>query len=76
MRFSYVKYDEESVMAQETFKVLFETLEKAANKLLQEGRAKSLFMTKIEEAYMWTEKSIRDQQIARDSQPQHTPERG
>lgn len=74
-RFSYVKYDDASVEKQETFKQLFEDIEEFAAANLPESRARSLLMTALEEAYMWTGKAIRDEQIARESQPEHTPER-
>jgi hypothetical protein len=32
-------------------------------------------MTKLEEAYMWTGKAIRDDQIARNSMTEHVAER-
>ena len=75
-RFSYVKYDDKSIEIQEAFKKKFEELEALANENLHDGRAKSLFITALEEAYMWTGKAIRDQQIARDSQKEHVAERG
>lgn len=74
-RFSYVKYDAESTRAQEAFKLNFETLEILVDGL-PDGRAKSLCLTALEEAYMWTGKAIRDAQIARGPQPDHVPERG
>jgi hypothetical protein len=74
-RFSYVKYDKRSIAAQETLKLQFETIELLID-ALPDSRAKSLCLTALEEAYMWTGKAIRDEQIARDSQPEHVPERG
>jgi hypothetical protein len=73
-RFSYVKYDSQSIHAQETLKEHFETLEVLVE-ALPDSRAKSLCLTALEEAYMWTGKAIRDEQIKRDSQPEHVPER-
>lgn len=73
-RFSYVKYDSDSVAAQEALKQAFENVE-ALVESLAPGRAKSLVMTHLEEAYMWTGKAIRDEQIARGSQTAHVPER-
>lgn len=74
-RFSYVKYDSEAVQKQETFKQMFEAIEDYANKILKDSRPKSLLMTALEEAYMWTGKAIRDEQIERGSMPEHLPER-
>lgn len=74
-RFSYVKYDDEAVKLQEAFKKKFEDLEKLAVEYLPESRPRSLFMTALEEAYMWTGKAIRDEQIKRGSQPEHVPGR-
>ena len=73
-RFSYVRYDAEATTTQEAFKQKFEELETMAE-LLKDGRAKSLFLTALEEAYMWTGKAIRDEQIARGSQVEHVAER-
>ena len=73
-RFSYVKYDEQSQAQQEELKDLFEEIESVVNDL-PDSREKSLCLTALEEAYMWTGKAIRDAQIARGSQPQHVPER-
>ena len=75
-RFTYVKYDAEAIEKQEKFKKVFEELEKMANELLVASRPQALFLTALEEAYMWTGKSIRDEQIARNSLPAHAPERG
>lgn len=74
-RFNYVKYDEQSVRAQETLKGHFEVLE-ALVEALTPSRAKSLVMTHLEEAYMWTRQAIRDEQLSRGSQTAHVPERG
>lgn len=74
-RFSYVKYDEASRAAQESLKVLFERVEEFVEATLQDGRAKSLVLTHLEEAYMWTGKAIRDQQIKRGSMADHVPGR-
>jgi len=74
-RFSYVKYDEQSAAAQETLKSHFEAVELLVD-ALPNSREKSLCLTALEEAYMWTGKAIRDAQIARGSMPEHTPERG
>lgn len=75
-RFEYVKYDQVAIHQQEAFKTLFEQVEKLVNETLVDGRAKSLVLTELEVAYMWTGKAIRDEQIARNVSPEHVPERG
>lgn len=62
-RFDYVKYDSEAFRKQETFKNMMLLLENAVEELLPNGRAKSLVHTKLEEAYMWIGKAIRDEQV-------------
>jgi len=62
-RFSYVKYNDRSTEVQAKFKELFEAIETFADQSLSSGRYKSLLMTALEEAYMWTGKSIRDEQM-------------
>lgn len=74
-RFSYVKYDADSTAKQEGFKKLFEAVEDFAEENLEDGRAKSLLLTALEESYMWSGKAIRDEQIARNSQTEHVAER-
>lgn len=73
-RFNYVKYDQQAMTQQEELKTAFEAIEKLADKL-EDGRAKSLVLTKLEEAYMWTGKSIRDSQIKRGGSAVHIAER-
>lgn len=68
-RFDYVKYDEQSVEKQNKIKKLFQDIETSVDECLDNGRAKSLVMTHLEEAYMWTGKAIRDEQIERDNSP-------
>ncbi len=63
--FSYVQYDEQARQNQETLKAMFEAVECYLNDSITPGRSKSLVMTKLEEAYMWTGKAIRDDQIER-----------
>jgi len=72
--FAYVRYNEANVKCQGQFKVAFEMLEKSVWEL-PAGRARSLVMTKLEEAYMWVGKAIRDQQVASDLNTSEQPER-
>lgn len=63
-RFDYVQYDEEAAKHQALLKSHFQATELAVN-TLNDGRAKALVMTKLEEAYMWVGKAIRDDQLKR-----------
>ena len=74
-RFSYVKYDDKSTKKQEDLKKLFEQVEGLVDSSLANGREKSLVLTHLEIAYMWTGKSIRDEQLSRGKQTAHVPER-
>lgn len=73
-RFSYVKYDQLATDSQQAFKRAFEILEQNVD-LLSDGRAKALIYTKLEEAYMWIGKAIRDDQIVRTGKLDEQPER-
>lgn len=64
-RFDSIKYDEHSNLKHTEFLEKFKELEKITDTLLINGRAKALVLTKIEEAYMWVGKSIRDEQVGR-----------
>lgn len=64
-RFDYVAYDEQAARDQAHFKREFSKLEKAVDEFLKSPRAKALVMTKLEEAYMWVGKALRDDQIGR-----------
>jgi hypothetical protein len=64
-RFDYVAYDDRATAQQATFKEVFQQIERFVAADLQAGRATSLVLTKLEEAYMWVGKAIRDEQIAR-----------
>ncbi len=63
-RFDYVKYDEKAQSLQDSCKGHCMVLELFLNNL-PDSREKSLAITKIEEAYMWMGKAIRDDQINR-----------
>lgn len=74
-RFDYVKYDEKAAEMQSNFKDDFEALERAVVANLKPGRASSLVLTKLEEAYMWVGKAIRDEQIVRNGTAELQEER-
>lgn len=61
--FSYIKHNEISQFKQQQLKMAFENVEQIVQDCLHDGRAKSLCMTKLEEAYMWAGKAICYQQI-------------
>ena len=63
-RFDYVKYDDQAAAEQAEFKAKFQELEQMAVTKLP-GRPGSLVLTKLEEAYMWVGKGVRDAQIQR-----------
>ncbi len=69
-KFDYVAYDDDAQNDQTRAKELMIALEAHVNTIgyaypAQCGRAKALAITKLEEAYMWIGKAIRDEQIAR-----------
>lgn len=74
-RYDYVKYDEQAAKEQAEAKELFAHLTNFVERRLRPGRAKSLVLTKLEEAYMWIGKQIRDDQIERNGGPPLQEER-
>ena len=74
-RFSYVRYDAVRAAKQERFRTKCQELEALAMSELPEGRARSLLLTALEEAYMWSGKAIRDEQIAHDGMIVEEPHR-
>lgn len=73
-RFSYIKYDDHSMALQQKFRDLFESIEHLTT-LLPNTRHSALVFTRLEEAYMWVGKAIRDAQIARTGTIDEQPER-
>lgn len=63
-RFDYVAYDPPAVVKQAELKEGFTILARLVERL-GPSRAQSLALTKLEEAYMWVGKAIRDEQAAR-----------
>jgi hypothetical protein len=74
-RFDYVKYDEKSITTQDVFKGTVRSLENYIDVFLVSPRAKALALTKLEEAYMWIGKAIRDDQISRNGSAELQEER-
>lgn len=68
-RFSSIAYDNQGVEKAAALKGKFEELETVVNQQLQEcpetARAKALVMTCLEEAHMWCNKAVRDDQVRR-----------
>lgn len=64
-RFDYVKYDDLACAIQAEAKAAFESIAAIVEAKLASPRAKALVFTKLEEAYAWVGKAIRDDQIAR-----------
>lgn len=73
-RLDYVKYDEDSAELQEAFKKAFSSLI-GSLEALPPGRAQALAITKLEEAYMWIGKLIRDEQLKRNANTEMQEER-
>lgn len=88
-RFSYVKYDSHTMEVQQKLKAKFEEVEALVEDLIgippmqspadlmpgNVARAKSLVLTNLEVAYMWTGKALRDLQIANSGCVNEQPER-
>lgn len=63
-RFDYVKFDEKTAKIQADFKAVFVALESGLDQF-PSSREIALTMTKLEEAYAWLGKAIRNEQIKR-----------
>lgn len=72
-RYDYVAYDKQAQEAQALLKSKFQELS-AMVEALPPGRATSLVQTKLEEAYMWCGKAIRDDQVRRETAAQISTE--
>lgn len=74
-RFDYVKYDVIATAQQASCKELMLPIAKYIEAALESSRAKALALTKLEEAYMWIGKAIRDDQIDRNGSAPRQEER-
>jgi trehalose/maltose hydrolase-like predicted phosphorylase len=75
-RFDYVKYDTTAQAQQARLRSLFESIDIEIDAHFADGRAKSLALSHLEEAYMWVGKAIRDDQVTRGGDSADRPERG
>jgi hypothetical protein len=65
-RYAYTKFDEKSLKTQSVILKEIEALTESVEKLAV-SRPQMLVLTKLEEAYMWVGKAIRDDQIDRET---------
>lgn len=63
-RYDYVKYSDKSQELQAKFKSDFQQITNGVEMALRPSRAQALALTKLEEAYMWIGKAIRDEQVS------------
>lgn len=75
-RFDYVLYDETATKDQANFKGELRSLEGHVNVAIKCPRSKALILTKLEEAYMWIGKGIRNDQIERNGSAKLQESRG
>lgn len=64
-RFESVQFDESSKEKWALLTKQYSQLENIINNLLEDGRARSVVMTKLEESFMWVGKAIRNDQWKR-----------
>lgn len=63
-RFTYIHYNETGLGERNHIMEKFKELEWLIEQL-EDGRAKSMVYTNLEEAFMWAEKSIKESQVKR-----------
>jgi len=73
--YDYIRYDDFSKELQNIFKTKFIDLDTMLT-AIDPSRELSLAKTKLEEAYMWIGKAIRNDQIKRLGDQDDVPERG
>lgn len=64
-RYDYVKYNNEAEQLQAKFKGWFSAMSVSVDDAIKCPRSRALVQTKLEEAYMWIGKGIRNDQIER-----------
>jgi hypothetical protein len=64
-RFDYVEFDDIAAVKQLRMRMTFEELVQSIERSLPDGRARALAITKIEEAFGWLSRAIRDEQLDR-----------
>lgn len=65
-RFDYVEYDGPAASKSGAIRLAVEEVEKQLLLNLPESRPRSLALTKLEEAFMWAGKAIRDEKLERE----------
>lgn len=63
--FDKIQYDEQSALINSALKAKLENILDFMDRRLIDSRAKSIVKSKLEEAFMWAGKAIRDDQIVR-----------
>lgn len=63
--FDKIQYDEEAVLKSQMLKAKMENILDFMERKLIESRARSIVKSKLEEAFMWAGKAIKDDQIVR-----------
>ena len=66
-RFGYIAYDDLATSKSGAVRAAMQEVETLLLQHLPESRPRSLALTKLEEAFMWIGKAIRDDQLERES---------
>ena len=64
-RFDAIKFDDVSAEMSASIKSMFVAMEAVVGRM-NPSRSQSLALTRLEEAHMWVNKAIRDEQLARE----------
>ncbi len=74
-RFDGIAFNEQSKTWSSELKKSFEKLEEQIDNYLLDSRSKSVAITHLEDAFMWINKAIKDQQIKSEGDPALQQER-